>query len=50
MKSESKIKEEERLTEKIIEKTVELKSDKKNLRTGPVFEGFRLQMGKVPNM
>ena len=25
-----------------------MKSEKKNLRNGPVFEGFRIQMGKVP--
>jgi len=45
-----KIKEEERLVEKIFEKTVEVKNNnKKNLRSmGPLFDGFRLQFGKLP--
>lgn len=44
-----KTKEEEKLVEKIFEKTVEVKNNnKKNLRMGPLFEGFRLQFGKVP--
>lgn len=38
---------EEKPIEKVLEKNVEVKSTKKpNLRTGPVFDGFRVQMAK----
>jgi hypothetical protein len=39
-----------KLTETITEKSFDVKNDKKNLRSGPIFEGFGLQMAKVPTL
>ena len=42
-----KVNEEDKLVEKVLEKTVEV--NKKNLRSfGPKFEGFKLQFAKLP--
>ena len=50
-KTEVKVNEQEKLVENVLQKTVELKSEKKNLRgVGPIFEGFKLQFGKLPTV
>jgi len=46
-----KVKDQEKLLEKILEKSVEVNNYKKNLRkVGPLFEGFKLQFGKLPTI